>query len=50
MHIPHQEILEDLLFIERGYLNANHFVYRGDPPTGMYSSQRSSRNDIDLAR
>jgi glyoxylase-like metal-dependent hydrolase (beta-lactamase superfamily II) len=26
------EILEDLFFIERGYLNANHFVYRGHPP------------------
>jgi glyoxylase-like metal-dependent hydrolase (beta-lactamase superfamily II) len=26
------EILEDLFFIERGYLNANHFVYRGPPP------------------
>ncbi len=26
------EILEDLFFIERGYLNANHFVYRGQGP------------------
>ncbi len=26
------EILEDLFFIERGYLNANHFVYRGPAP------------------
>jgi hydroxyacylglutathione hydrolase len=25
------EVLPDLFFIERGYLNANHFVYRGDP-------------------
>ena len=33
MYIPQLEILEDLFFIERGYLNANHFVYRGDPPT-----------------
>ena len=24
------EILKDLFFIERGYLNANHFVYRSD--------------------
>ena len=27
-----REILEDLFFIERGYLNGNHFVYRGDEP------------------
>ena len=26
------EIVEDLFFVERGYLNANHLVYRGDPP------------------
>jgi glyoxylase-like metal-dependent hydrolase (beta-lactamase superfamily II) len=26
------EILKDLYFIERGYLNANHFVYRSDNP------------------
>ena len=26
------EILPDLFFIERGYLNGNHFVYAGDPP------------------
>ena len=26
------EILKDLFFIERGYLNANHFVYRADKP------------------
>ncbi len=27
-----KEILEDLFFIERGYLNGNHFVYRSDEP------------------
>ena len=32
MPISHLEILENLFFIQRGYLNANHFVYRGDPP------------------
>ena len=32
MSYPQLEILEDLYFVERGYLNANHFVYRGDPP------------------
>ncbi len=26
------EIMEDLFFIERGYLNANHFVYRSEKP------------------
>ncbi len=26
------EILKDLFFIERGYLNANHFVYRSEQP------------------
>jgi len=26
-----REILPDLFFVERGYLNANHFVFRGDP-------------------
>jgi glyoxylase-like metal-dependent hydrolase (beta-lactamase superfamily II) len=26
------EIMEDLFFIERGYLNANHFVYRSEAP------------------
>jgi glyoxylase-like metal-dependent hydrolase (beta-lactamase superfamily II) len=28
----HNEILENLFFIERGYLNANHFVYRSESP------------------
>jgi len=27
-----QEILKDLFFIERGYLNGNHFVYRSKAP------------------
>ncbi|MBU0462631.1 MAG: MBL fold metallo-hydrolase [Proteobacteria bacterium] len=27
------EILKDLFFIERGYLNSNHFVYRSKSPT-----------------
>jgi glyoxylase-like metal-dependent hydrolase (beta-lactamase superfamily II) len=30
--MPVQEIMEDLFFIERGYLNANHFVYRSENP------------------
>jgi hydroxyacylglutathione hydrolase len=28
----HQEILSGLFFIQRGYLNANHFAYRGNKP------------------
>ena len=27
-----QKIMKDLFFIERGYLNANHFVYRAKKP------------------
>jgi glyoxylase-like metal-dependent hydrolase (beta-lactamase superfamily II) len=27
-----QEIMKDLFFIERGYLNANHYVYRAENP------------------
>jgi glyoxylase-like metal-dependent hydrolase (beta-lactamase superfamily II) len=30
--MPAEEILEDLFFIERGYLNGNHFVVRSDAP------------------
>ena len=26
------EILKDFFFIKRGYLNANHFVYRSESP------------------
>ena len=26
------EILPDLFFVQRGYLNGNHFVYRADRP------------------
>lgn len=30
--MPEIELLQDLFFIERGYLNGNHFVYRSDSP------------------
>ncbi len=30
--MPVKEILKDLFFIERGWLNANHFVYRSEAP------------------
>jgi len=26
------EMMKDLFFIERGYLNSNHFVYRSEQP------------------
>ena len=55
MYIPQLEILEDLFFIERGYLNANHFVYRGDPSTLIdtgyitdFETTRRIITDLDL--
>ncbi len=30
--MPPVEIMEDLFFIQRGYLNGNHFVYRSENP------------------
>ncbi len=30
--MPAVEMMDDLFFIERGYLNANHFVYRSEEP------------------
>jgi len=30
--MPENEILKDLFFIERGFLNGNHFVYRSEAP------------------
>ena len=30
--MPPVEIMEDLFFIQRGYLNGNHFVYRSADP------------------
>jgi len=50
MNFPQLEILEDLFFIQRGYLNANHFVYRGDPPvlidTGYIADLDTTRRII----
>jgi len=31
-NLAENEILKDLFFIERGFLNGNHFVYRSDSP------------------
>ena len=32
MPVETMEILKDMFFVERGYLNGNHFVYRSDSP------------------
>ena len=40
-----QEILPDVFFVERGYLNANHFVYRGDPPVLIDTGYISGFNE-----
>ena len=44
------EILKDLFFIERGYLNANHFVYRSKAPilidTGYISDFNETQRSI----
>lgn len=39
------EVLPDLFFIERGYLNANHFVYRGEPPVLIDSGYIADFNE-----
>ncbi len=45
------EILKDLFFIERGFLNGNHFVYRSDAPvlidTGYISGFEETRESIE---
>ncbi len=44
------EILKDLFFIERGFLNGNHFVYRSDTPvlidTGYISGFEETEKSI----
>lgn len=42
-----QEILEDLFFIERGYLNANHFVYRSKSPILIDTAYISGYNETE---
>ena len=45
------EILPDLFFVERGYLNANHFVYTGEPPvlidTGYIADFEATRRAVE---
>jgi len=42
-----KEILEDLFFIERGYLNANHFVYRSKSPILIDTGYISDFNETE---
>ena len=53
------EILEDLFFVQRGYLNGNHFVYRSKEPILIDTGYRKDfettltaiRNlDVDVSR
>ncbi len=39
------EILQDLFFIERGYLNGNHFAYRGPEPVLIDTAYRKDFSD-----
>ncbi|HIJ58315.1 MAG TPA: MBL fold metallo-hydrolase [Deltaproteobacteria bacterium] len=41
------EILEDLFFIERGYLNGNHFVYRAKSPIFIDTGYISDFNETE---
>jgi hydroxyacylglutathione hydrolase len=43
--MQHVEILKDLFFIERGYLNANHFVYRSTRPVLIDTAYIADFND-----
>ena len=48
--MAYNEILKDLFFIERGFLNGNHFVYRSDAPvlidTGYISGFEETEKSI----
>jgi glyoxylase-like metal-dependent hydrolase (beta-lactamase superfamily II) len=41
------EILKDLFFIERGYLNGNHFVYRSKSPILIDTGYVSDFNETE---
>jgi glyoxylase-like metal-dependent hydrolase (beta-lactamase superfamily II) len=41
------EILKDLFFIERGFLNGNHFVYRADAPVLIDTGYVSDFNETE---
>lgn len=41
------EILTDLFFVQRGYLNGNHFVYRAEEPVLIDTAYRSDFTDTE---
>ncbi len=41
------EVLKDLFFIERGYLNGNHFVYRSEHPILVDTGYVSDFNETE---
>jgi hydroxyacylglutathione hydrolase len=43
------EILPDLFFIQRGYLNGNHFVYRSDKPILIDTAYSADFSDTEKA-
>ncbi|MCA1959601.1 MAG: MBL fold metallo-hydrolase [Desulfomonile sp.] len=43
------EVMENLFFIERGYLNGNHFVYRSDEPILIDTAYKTDFADTELA-
>ena len=45
--MPENEILKDLFFIERGFLNGNHFVYRSDAPILIDTAYISDFNETE---
>ena len=51
MYAPYDEILPDLFFIQRGYLNANHFAWRAKNPekgvSGHVLIDTGYRDDFD---
>jgi hydroxyacylglutathione hydrolase len=40
-----KEIADDLFFVERGFLNGNHFIYKSDKPTLIDSGYKAGLGD-----
>jgi len=47
--MTHIEIMENLFFVQRGYLNGNHFVYRSDEPILIDTAYRADYDATDAA-
>jgi len=45
--MANNEILKDLFFIERGFLNGNHFVYRSESPVLIDTGYISGFDDTE---